>query len=196
MAVSLADPEITGLLEAYAEGDVAALGRVFELVYAELRRLARSQRRRNRQASVETTALVHEAFLKLQGGAAAVGRHRAQFLAVVARAMRHILVDHARSVMRDKRGGGLARVELGQEAPAADRDAERVLAVNQALERLEEIEPRLVRVVECRHFVGFSEVETAAALGVSPRTVQRDWRVASLWLKRELGDEPRARGEG
>lgn len=184
--------ELTALLEAHARGDGAALGRVFEVVYGELRRLARSQRRRDRSATLQTTALVHEAFLKLQGGEAGAGRHRGQFLAVAARAMRHILVDHARSVMREKRGGGAARVELEDGAAAVERDAEQVLAVNQALERLEAIEPRLVRIVECRHFVGLSETETADAVGVSLRTVQRDWRAASLWLRRELGDRRRA----
>ena len=178
--------QVTMLLAAHAAGDATALGRVFELVYGELRRLARSQRRGNRALTLETTALVHEAYVKLQGGEAVAGAHRGQFFAVAAHAMRHILVDHARALLRDKRGGGLARVELADGVAAVASDAERVLAVNLALEKLEKLEPRLVKVVECRHFVGLSEEETAAAVGVSLRTVQRDWRAASLWLRREL----------
>lgn len=181
--------EVTRLLEAYAGGDEAAFGRLFDCIYGELKRVARGQRHRlpGAGATLGTTALVHEAYLKLAGGDAGAGRNRGHFLAIAARAMRHILVDHARHVGRVKRGGGLARVALDEADAMLLPEAERLLALDQALARLQAIEPRLVRTVECRHFLGLTEEETAAALGVSLRTVQRDFRAASLWLKRELG---------
>jgi len=182
--------EITQLLEAHARGDRDAFGRLFETIYAELRRIARGQRYRLPGAgdTLDTTALVHEAYLKLAGGDAGAGRNRGHFLAIAASAMRHILVDHARGLRREKRGGGLERTTLEPASAVVEWQAEKVLAVDRALAKLEALEPRLVRVVECRHFLGLSESETAEALGRSLRTVQRDFRAASLWLQRELGE--------
>jgi len=182
--------EITQLLDAHARGDEGAFARLFERIYGELRRLARGQRHRLPGAGVtlDTTALVHEAYLKLAGGDANAGRNRDHFLAIAASAMRHILVDHARGVRRSKRGGDLERTTLEPSSAVVEWHAERVLAVDRALEKLETVEPRLVRVVECRHFLGLSEAETAETLGRSLRSIQRDFRAASLWLQRELGD--------
>lgn len=184
--------EITQLLEAHARGDRDAFARLYESVYEELRRLARGQRRRLPGAgqTLDTTALVHEAYLKLVGGEARAGCNRGHFLAVAASAMRHILVDHGRAVSRAKRGGDRERTTLEPGSLAVEWQAEEILAVDRALEKLATVEPRLVRVVECRHFLGLTEAETAEALGSSLRTVQRDFRAASVWLKRELGQAP------
>lgn len=182
---------ITALLEAHAAGDGRALGRLFELAYGELIRLARGQRRRGgAPLTLDSRALVHEAYLRLAGGQAGAGRHREHFLAVAARAMRHALVDHVRALGRAKRGGDRVRVTLTHGAAVESFEPERLLALHQALERLATLEPRLVQVVECRYFLGLSEAETASALGVSLRTIQRDWRAASLWLARELAARP------
>ncbi len=180
---------ITQLLEAHARGDSAAFPRLFEQIYGELKQIARGQRFRlpGAAASLNTTALVHEAYLKLAGGRAGAGSNRGHFLAIAASAMRHILVDHARSLRRGKRGGDLARTTLEADSAVVEREAEDVLAVDRALDKLKGLEPRLVQVVECRHFLGLTEAETAEALNVSLRTVQRDFRAASLWLQRELG---------
>lgn len=177
---------ITQLLRARAGGDPDALPEIFEVVYAELRRIARSRRRKS-PTPLDTTELVHEAYLKLAAGPdGTLARDRSHFLAVSALAMRHIVVDLARAESRDKRGGNLVRTELDEERLAAVGHAERVLAVDQALGLLAQKEPRLAAVVECRYFGGLSEAETALALDVSERTVQRDWRTAKAKLKKVL----------
>jgi len=179
--------DITALLAAHARGDEEALDRLFELVYDELRRVARAQRRRLApRASLETHELVNELYLKLAGGEAALGSDRGQFLAVVATAMRHLIVDTARHARRRKRGGGLQRVTLSRADRPIELEVEKILGIHHALEKLGQSAPRQVRVVECRYFLGLSEDETAAALRVSQSTVQRDWRSASHWLAREL----------
>jgi RNA polymerase sigma factor (TIGR02999 family) len=178
---------ITTLLEAHARGERGALDRLFEAVYDELRRVARAQKRRRPGAAFDTVELVHELYLKLAAGDAALGGNREHFLAIAASAVRHLLVDQAKAAKRAKRGGGARHVTLSRADGPIDVDIERVLAIDGALERLARLEPRLARVVECRWFVGFSEAETAGLLGVSLSTVQRDWRAASKWLARELG---------
>jgi len=177
---------VTTLLEAHGRGAEGAFDRLVPLVYEDLRRLARAQLRRLRGAdTLDTTGLVHEAYMRLVDQTRATWRDRGHFLAVSAIAMRQILIDHARSRHRLKRGGDVLQVTL-DERVAVSRDAAGLLELDQALERLGQIDPRLVRVVECRHFAGYSEEETAQTLGVSVRTAQRDWLKAKAWLRQEL----------
>jgi RNA polymerase sigma factor (TIGR02999 family) len=178
---------VTELLAAHRRGDAHALERMIPIVYADLRRLARAQLRRLRPgATLDTTALVHEAYLRLVDQSRAVFQDRGHFLAVSAIAMRQLLVDHARLKGREKRGGGAAHLPLDEVSDRIGRDARQMLELDLALVRLGQTEPRLARVVECRYFAGYSEAETAEALGVSLRTAQRDWLKARAWLREEL----------
>jgi RNA polymerase sigma factor (TIGR02999 family) len=178
--------EITTLLAAHREGDRAAYDRLVSLLYDELRRLARRERRRLRPGdTLNTTSLVHEAYAKLSGGAAA-WEDTAHFLAASAKAMRHILVDAARARLSAKRGSGNV-VALPPDVAGERRQAEEVIAVNDAIAKLTQLDERLGSVVECRFFAGMTEEETARVLGVTSRTVRRDWFRARGWLRRELG---------
>ncbi len=171
--------EVTMLLEAVEAGDGGALERLFPLVYEDLHRVARRQLDREGGGhTLQTTALVHEAYLKLAGGTVSA-TSRAHFLAIAARAMRQVLVDYARRRKAAKRGGGVISVTLGDQAQPTDTSAEDLLALNEALEQLE---PRQRQVIECRFFGGMEEKDIAAALGVSERTVRRDWVKARAWL--------------
>jgi RNA polymerase sigma factor (TIGR02999 family) len=180
--------EVTELLFALRRGDPEAFDSLVPLVYDDLRRIARRQLARSRPgATLDTTALVHEAYLKMVDHSRVEFQDRDHFFAVAARAMRQILVDHARRRRAGKRGGGreslsLERVEIG----LAD-DTEWLLALDEALTRMSDLDQRLTRVFECRFFAGLSEQETANALEMTLRTVQRDWRKSRLWLRRELG---------
>lgn len=185
------DPErqaVTDALAAARSGGPAALDRLFPLVYQELCRLA------HRQLGLEvsghtlsTTALVHEAYLKLVGQTDAPWRDRAYFFAVAATAMRRILVDHARRHRAARRGGAnRTRVELDDVEIAVTERAAEIVALDDALQRLADLDPRQAKVVECRYFAGLTEAETAEALGVSVRTVAREWLTARGWLYREL----------
>lgn len=178
---------VTALLVELADGDAAAAGALFPLLYEELRRIAHRQLRGERSGhTLCTTALVHEAYLKLVDQTHARIANRAQFFAVAARAMRRILVDHARGYGAAKRGGGWERLDLDEvEIPIAER-AEVLLALDSALDRLTALNPRLTQVVECRFFGGMTEPETAAALGLTDRTVRRDWVKAKAWLRHAL----------
>ncbi len=179
--------DITELLIAHGGGAKGALSELVPLVYNDLRRIARGQMRGQRRgASLDTGALVHEAYVKLVDQQKAGWNDRRHFFAVAAMAMRQIVVDHARRRSRQKRGGGEAAVTLDDPMDPAGRSLEDVLALDQALERLSEMDPRLVRVVECRYFAGLSEQETAEALDVSVRTVQREWFKARAWLRSQL----------
>lgn len=182
--------DITRLLEEWRDGDLDAANHLFPLVYRELRAMAHRQlARRVPGDSLVTTALVHEAYLKLVDRSRASFNDRGHFFAVAARAMRQILVDQARKRGSQKRGGGVRKVAFEEgKVPLAERAAE-VVALDEALTRLEEIEPRLGRVVELRFFGGLSVEEAAEALDVSPRTVKRDWRSARIFLHRELARE-------
>jgi RNA polymerase sigma factor (TIGR02999 family) len=157
------------------------------VVYEELRRLARRERfRLSGGYTLTTTALIHEAYIRLsRSGFATHG----DFLRVAAVAMRRILVDRVRSQLAAKRGGGARRVEVEDIADFQVEDGDRVLAVHEALQRLFAQSPRLAGVVECRFFAGYSETEAALALGVSERTIQRDWTLARAWLRKELDGE-------
>lgn len=182
---------ITGLLAAHRAGDAGAFDRLVALVYRDLQRLARGQRRRaGAGGTLNTTALVHEAWARLvehEGGGFA---DRGHFLAVAAIAMRQLLVDHARHRSREKRGGGADHVAIDGLADRLGRDARHILDLDLALTRLASHDPRQARVVECRYFAGLTEQETAEALELSLRTVQREWLKARAWLRRELGGAP------
>jgi RNA polymerase sigma factor (TIGR02999 family) len=182
------DPvDITALLRAAGSGDRAAADRLFGEVYDQLRRGAEAQRRRWRgNETMNTTALVHEAYIKLVGGGSPGWRDREHFFAVAARAMRHVLVNYAERRRTAKRGGGVEPVPLDEANPVAEEAAEELLALHEALGRLERRNPRQGRVVECRFFVGLSIEETAEVLDVSAATVKRDWTLASAWLRREM----------
>ncbi|MEM7586910.1 MAG: ECF-type sigma factor [Acidobacteriota bacterium] len=157
-------------------------------VYEQLRRLARSQRhRRARYETLDTTGLVHEAYLKLSSHPEHAWRDRGHFFAVSATAMRQILIDAARSRLSQKRGGGQDDATLGDDVAIADAHALDVLAVNEALAELKTIDPRLCQLVECRFFAGLTHEETALAMNSSERTVYRDWLRAKAWLRRALG---------
>jgi RNA polymerase sigma factor (TIGR02999 family) len=190
----MVDDRVSTLVEALAAGDREVLDALFPLVYEELGRLAHLQRRRwDGDFTLTTTALVHEAYLKLAGQRQLPAESRAHFLAIASKAMRHILCNYARDRRRQKRGGGQPHVAL-EEAEAADGTAiylsadqvDRLAGLDEALRRFESIAERPCRVVECRFFGGMSVEETAAALGMSPRSVKRDWSFARAWLLREM----------
>lgn len=181
------------LLSKLEGGDREATDELVALLYRELRELAHVQRLRwQGNHTVNTTALVHEAYLKLVGQERIGVESRAHFLAFAARAMRHVLCNHARARGAQKRGGGVRMVPMDAATAIADprgpsREPSSVLlALDGALERLQEADPRRAQVVECRFFGGMTAEETGAALGISARTVQRDWAVAQAWLHREL----------
>jgi RNA polymerase sigma factor (TIGR02999 family) len=179
--------EITARLRAAAQGDRASLDEVFTLVYEELRRLAQAQRRRwSGDDTLDTTALVHEAYLKLVDQRAAHWNDRSHFLAVASTAMRHVLVNYAERRRAAKRGGGAQAVSLDDFNPVSEEVADDVIALHEALDRLAELGERRVRVVEARFFAGLSIDETADALKISRATVKRDWQLASAWLQREV----------
>jgi RNA polymerase sigma factor (TIGR02999 family) len=180
--------EVTRLLIAWREGDEQAPGELFTVLYQELRGLAHALLRRQRhQESLPTTGLVHEAYLKLANRSRLDLRDRGHFLALAARAMRQVVVDHARRRAAGKRGGAIA--VLDEEKAAAGLPTVDILALDEALSRLEGLEPRLSRIVEMRFFAGFSVEETAGALGLSERTVKRDWQKARAFLHAELYPE-------
>jgi RNA polymerase sigma factor (TIGR02999 family) len=175
-------------LQRLQDGEEEALERLVPLIYDDLRRLARRQLGRRRPGhTLATTGLVHETYLKLLAERRTWWSDRGHFFAVAARAMRHILIDHARKRLRRKRGGGVSHVVLDEQRIGVDAGIDRVLAVDAALTRLAGSDQRLVRIVECRFFAGLSDEETAEALGVSPRTVQRGWARARSWLQDEMG---------
>ncbi len=184
--------EITRLLADWGRGDREALDRLAPLVHAELRGIARRQMSRERPGhTLQATALVNEAYLRLAGQDGFEYKDRAHFYAVCAQVMRHVLIDHARSHARDKRGGGALQVTLGEaEALDAGRAAD-LVALDEALRELEELDPQKGRIVELRYFAGLGIEETAEVLGISPTTVRREWRRAKAWLYRSMagGDE-------
>ena len=179
--------EITNLLRACSGGDQAALDRLARQVYPELRRMARRYMKNERQANtLQSTALVHEVYLRLVDVRNVDWRERAQFYAMAAQMMRRILVDAARARASKKRGGSAAKVNIDDAAvlsPAPDRS---ILALDEALTAFSRVAPRQASVVELRYFGGLTEEEIVAALDISPRTVRRDWDFAKAWLSREL----------
>ena len=182
-----ASPAVTELLLRLRSGDRAALDRLTPIVYDELLRIARHHlRAENEGHTLNTTALAHEAWLKLVDLERVEWQDRAHFLAMASRAMRRILIDHARQRSADRRGGGAVPLPLAEAAAVAVDAPEALLTLNDALDKLAELSPRLAQVVECRYFGGLTEEETAGALGVTTRTVQRDWVKARGWLHNAL----------
>jgi len=177
--------DVTGLLKRWSGGDRRALDELMPIVHQELRRLAQSYFRNERSDhTLQATALVNEAFLRLVQGSAI--ENRSHFFAVSARAMRQILIDHARQKRAVKRGGGEAVVAFDEANGTPGPDPVDVLELDILLQRLAEIDPRQAEVVEIRYFAGLSLEETAEVLGTSPATVKRDWNLAKAWLRREL----------
>jgi RNA polymerase sigma factor (TIGR02999 family) len=182
-------PDVTRLLLDWRQGDAGALDRLLPLVYSELKRIAHARMRGESPAAgtLQTTALVHEAYVRLVDGRRIDWQNRTHFYAVCARLMRRILVDRARARAAGKRGGEARAIPFGDWIGAVRAKPEELLAVDEALERLSASDARKGQVVELRYFGGLTLDETAAALGMSPETVTRDWKVARLWLARELG---------
>jgi RNA polymerase sigma factor (TIGR02999 family) len=179
--------EVTGLLLSWRQGDAAALDRLVPLVYDELRRVARGHLRREPAGhSLQATALVHEVYLRLVDVDRMTLESRTHFLAVAARLMRQILVDHARRKRADKRGGGVTMMSLDEVSPAAPTSSVDVLALDQALDALSSRDVQQCRVVELRFFGGLNIDEAAEALGVSTATVEREWAMAKAWLYQRL----------
>lgn len=187
MPAGPADPEITDLLAQVREGRREGLDRLLPLVYQELRRIAHLQLRgQGPDPTLGTTALVHEAYLRLVGHASADWQNRSHFFAVASMAMRQVLVDYARQQRAEKRGGTRRRLSLDESTLSVGEQAEALMELDDALTRLTQVDARLGRVVECRFFGGLTEEETAEALGVTARTVRRDWVKAKGLLYQEL----------
>jgi RNA polymerase sigma factor (TIGR02999 family) len=186
--MSSATPEVTQLLHDWRSGDQDALNKLLPLVYDELRRLAASYLRRERPGhTLQTTALVHEAYLKLVDQTHANWQNRAQFFGVAAQLMRRILVDHARDHQAAKRGGGAEKVTLDAALEiSADKKPPDLIALDDALTALAQFDPRQSRIVELRYFGGLEITETAEVLGISPATVKREWNSARAWLFNQL----------
>ena len=181
--------EVTRLLIASREGDTEAFDRLFGIVYDELRRVAHNRLRHERaNHTLDTTALVHETYIKLVGLTRIRYSDRAHFFAIAAQAMRNILVSYVHKKRAEKRGGGRPLESIDDVVIASDDLPLRLLDLDAALSRLEEIDERPSRVVECRFFAALSIEETAEALGVSPATVKRDWMFARAWLNRALDE--------
>ena len=179
--------EVTLLLSALTRGDEGAASNLIPVVYDELRRLASSYMRRERvDHTLQPTALVHEAYLKLIEQRSVNWQSRAHFFGIAAQLMRRILIDHARSHTREKRGGEQKKVSLDEVFVFSEQQADELLAVDDSVNRLEKIDPRQARVVELRFFGGLGVEEVAEVLGVSPKTVKRDWSVAKAWLYADL----------
>lgn len=183
----IADGTVTQLLQDWSSGNPQAAAEVLPMVYQELRRIAARQLRRERDDhTLEATALVHEAYMRLQGQAGFHWPSRAHFFAFAAHLIRRILVDHARNRNRAKRGGGWERVTLAEAADLALSKSPDLLALDEALSSLETLDPRKAAVVELRFFAGLNLEETADQLGISPETVGREWRRAKAWLYCQL----------
>jgi RNA polymerase sigma factor (TIGR02999 family) len=183
-----ASHQITHLLLDWSKGDEVALEQLMPLVYEELRRMARSYMRRQPSGhTFQTTELIHEAYLKIAAGQEQQWQNRAHFFGVAAKAMRHILVDYARSKSRNKRGGWQHRVTFVEEVAVTSGRSEEIVALDDALNRLASLDERKVRVVEMKFFGGLTVEEIAGVLKVSPETVKRDWSFAHTWLLREIG---------
>ncbi len=181
--------DVTADLAAVRDGDPGAKERVYEATYAELRRIARAHLRRRPGSTLNTTALVHEAYVKLFDRQALELKDRAHFLAVSARAMRQILVDHFRARSAHKRGGDAVVLPLDEVRIPDEQRGEAILAVHEALLRLAEEDSRLATVVEYKFFGGMTEREIATALDLTTRTISSDWRAARAWLAHQLGPQ-------
>jgi RNA polymerase sigma factor (TIGR02999 family) len=182
--------EISLLLDRYRDGQAEAFERLMELVYDDLRRLAAWQLQTERSGhTLQPTALVHEAYLKLASQNPVEWQNKAHFFALAAQVMRHILVDHARARQRDKRGGGQISVALDEALELSRPSEPGLVKLDEALSMLARQDARKSRIVELRYFGGLSIEETADVLGISPTTVRREWTLAKAWLRRELGKD-------
>jgi RNA polymerase sigma-70 factor (ECF subfamily) len=187
--------EITVLLGRHHSGDRQAYDELLSLVYDHLRQIARAQLARGwRSTTLTPTALVHEVYLQLADETGVEWQHRSHFFAICARAMRRVLVDHVRHRGAQKRAGDRRPLSLDDIEVGVDAQADLIIAVDEALTSLERFNERFARVVECRYFAGLTEEETASALDMSLRTVQRDWMRARAWLLKELGTGPPSGG--
>lgn len=180
--------QITRLLREHREGDAQALERLLPLVYPQLQRMARSQLRRGGPLTLDTVGLVHEAYLRWMGDMEVDWHDREHFFAVLTRAMRFVVIDQLRERQAQKRGGDAERVTLDPELVGDLPPLDAALTVSRVVDQLATFDPRLARVVECRFFIGMDDHEIAEALGVSERTVQRDWLKARAWLHRALAE--------
>jgi RNA polymerase sigma factor (TIGR02999 family) len=181
------ETDVTALLSELSRGNEAAAEKLVPLVYNELKRLARAQMHRERpDHSLQTTALVHEAYLKLVKQEAVRWQGRSHFFGIAAQLMRRILIDHARAHLRKKRGGAKAIMPLEGALVFSPERSEELLGLDEALQRLAKLDARQSRIVELRFFGGMSVEETAGYLGISPKTVKRDWAVAKAWLHAEV----------
>jgi RNA polymerase sigma factor (TIGR02999 family) len=179
--------EITGLLKAWNSGDQAALARLAERVYPELRHMARRYMKNEHQAdTLQATALVHEVYLRMVDVTKVEWQERAQFFAMAAQMMRRILVDAARARGAHKRGGGALKVNIDETAVLSPAPERSIVALDEALTAFSQLAARQAKVVELRYFGGLTEEEIVAVLKISPRTVRRDWDIAKAWLLREL----------
>jgi RNA polymerase sigma-70 factor (ECF subfamily) len=187
----MSDPlQTTKVLQALSQGDASAADRLMPLVYDELRSLAKQYlRQQDPSHTLQATALVHEAFLKLCDKDGTDWRDRSHFFAVGARAMRSILVDHARGKARDKRGGGRQRLALDENVMISSRCDEDVLALDEALTKLAQLDQRQSQIVELRFFGGLTVQEVAEVLGISKRTIESEWTMIRAWLRRELSED-------
>ena len=180
-------PDVTRLLDAWSQGDRSALEKVTRLVYEDLRRLAHHYMKRQRpDHTLQTTALVHEAYLRLVSQDEPSFTNRSHFLAVAAKAMRQILVDYAKAALRLKRGAGARAVELDEAALLSREPTREILDINEALEKLAALDPRKAQVVELKYFGGLKQEEIAEVLNISEATVRRDWAFSRAWLYTEL----------
>jgi len=187
MSDQTARPEVTRLLAAWSAGDATALEKVTQLVYQELKRLAhRYMQRQAPDHTLQTTALVHEAYLRLASQEEPSFANRTHFLAVAAKAMRQILVDHARASLRQKRGAGVKAVELDEIASLSPEPTREIIDLNEAPEKLAAIDVRKAQVVELKYFGGLKPEEIAEVLKISEVTVRRDWTFSKAWLYAEL----------
>ena len=183
-------PEVSDLLLAWRNGDQQALAQLMPLVYDELRRLAAAYLRRERPGhTLQTTALVHEAYLRLVDQTRADWQNRAQFFGVAAQLMRRILVDHARTQHAAKRGSGALKLSLNEVVGRTKEKAAEVVALDDALAELARLDPQQSRIVELRYFAGLSIAETAEVLSISPATLKREWNMAKAWLYNQLKRE-------
>ena len=197
MGTTSAQSQLTQALLECRDGDHEAFERVVSLLYNDLRQVAHRQLARLRFGdTLDTTVLVHEAYLKLNDGQKIESTNRAHFLAILGCAMRQIIIDYARQRSALKRGGDLARVTFEESEIAVSQDVDQLIALDDALTRLGKLDRRLVRIVECRFYAGMTEKETADALEVSKSTVQRDWIRARAWLRRALGETDVGRDDG
>lgn len=198
MALPSSDESITQLLQAMQAGDERALDKLFALAYDELHRMAKMRRRDwiGGDYTLNTTALVHEAYIKLADQANPDWNNRSHFMGVAAKAMRHILINYAERRRTKKRGGDVQKFSLeaerigGEEAISMSEDqADKLLSIESALKKLEQTNERQAKIIECKFFGGMTNDETAASVGVSKATVKRDWVMAQAWLYREIKDD-------